>query len=47
MKAVVDPDRCYGCGACAIKCPVEGALALKLVRPKEHIPLLEVTHFQA
>ncbi len=36
-KATVDPELCYGCGACVLTCEPE-ALALKLVRPPEHIP---------
>jgi len=46
LKAYVDPEKCYGCGACVIKCPIEEAIILKLVRPKEHIPLLEIAHLQ-
>lgn len=46
LKAYVDPDKCYGCGGCVIKCPVEGALTLKLVRPKEHIPMMESAQLQ-
>ncbi len=46
LKAVVDPEKCYGCGACVIKCPVEGAMTLKLVLPKEHIPLMEGARLQ-
>jgi NAD-dependent dihydropyrimidine dehydrogenase PreA subunit len=34
--AVVDSDRCYGCGNCVITCPEE-ALTLEEVRPLEHI----------
>lgn len=37
-KADVNPEICIGCGNCVIKCPKEGALILKLVRPPEHIP---------
>jgi NAD-dependent dihydropyrimidine dehydrogenase PreA subunit/DNA-binding Lrp family transcriptional regulator len=33
----VDPDKCWGCGFCALKCPYD-SLRLRLVRPPEHIP---------
>lgn len=46
LKAVVDLEKCYGCGACVITCPVEGAITLKLGRPKEHIPLMEGAQLQ-
>jgi len=46
LKAFVDPEKCYGCGSCVIKCPVEGAITLKPVRPKEHIPLMELAQLQ-
>lgn len=37
LKAFVAPEKCYGCGVCAIKCsPV--AMRLKVVRPALHIP---------
>lgn len=36
-KAVIDPEKCWGCGLCVLKCK-PGALSLKLVRPLEHIP---------
>jgi NAD-dependent dihydropyrimidine dehydrogenase PreA subunit len=44
--AVVDPEKCYGCGVCVLQCPAEGAIVLDLVRPKEHIPLIEMKHSQ-
>jgi electron transport complex protein RnfB len=37
QRAVVDPEKCFGCGVCVPNCPEE-ALALKLVRPPEHLP---------
>ena len=37
LKAAVDPERCFGCGACALKCE-PAALSMKTVRPLEHIP---------
>ncbi len=37
LKAVVDPEKCFGCGVCVLGCePV--ALKMKVVRPPEHIP---------
>lgn len=33
----VDPEKCWGCGFCVLKCPYD-SLSLRLVRPKEHIP---------
>ena len=36
-RAVVNPDKCWGCGLCVLKCR-PGALSMKLVRPVEHIP---------
>ena len=44
--AAVNPEKCYGCGACVLQCPAEGAVVLQLVRPKEHIPLIEMKHSQ-
>ncbi len=38
MKASIDVEKCYGCGACVVGCP-EKVLTLKLVRPAEHIPM--------
>lgn len=32
LKAFVDAEKCFGCGACVVACN-EGALTLKLVRP--------------
>jgi ferredoxin len=29
-KASVDVEKCFGCGACVVKCPVEGVLRLEL-----------------
>jgi len=45
LKASIDAEKCHGCGACVVKCPTE-ALTLKVVRPKEHIPLIEMAHLQ-
>lgn len=36
-RAVIDTEKCYGCGLCVLKCQPE-ALSMKLVRPLEHIP---------
>jgi len=41
-----DPEKRYGCGTYIIKCPIEGEIIPKLVRPKEHIALLEIAHLQ-
>jgi ferredoxin len=37
-KGYVNADKCVGCGNCFVKCPKKGAVALKIVRPPEHIP---------
>ncbi len=37
MKAVLDPDKCVGCGVCELSC-VPGSITMELVRPPEHIP---------
>ena len=37
MKAVVDPEKCWGCGVCVVGCDKVNALAMKVVRPPEHI----------
>jgi len=44
--AFVNTEKCYGCGVCVMKCPVEDAVVLNVVRPKEHIPLVELKHAQ-
>ena len=36
-KAVVDPEKCFGCGACAVRCRL-GVIKMKAVRPPEFIP---------
>jgi len=36
-RIAVDPEKCWGCGLCVLKCKAE-ALKMKLVRPLEHIP---------
>lgn len=39
LKAAVDEDKCFGCGACVVGCkPV--ALKMKAIRSPEHIPVL-------
>jgi NAD-dependent dihydropyrimidine dehydrogenase PreA subunit len=38
MKAVIDPEKCWGCGVCVVGCDKVNALAMKVVRPPEHIP---------
>ena len=38
FKARVNPDNCWGCGACVLKCPLK-AITMELVRPAEHIPM--------
>ncbi len=42
LKASVDPEKCYGYGACVLKCTPE-ALTMKMVRPLEHIPEVRAT----
>jgi NAD-dependent dihydropyrimidine dehydrogenase PreA subunit len=37
FKALVDPEKCWGCGVCTLVCAPE-ALRMHLVRPPEHIP---------
>jgi Fe-S-cluster-containing dehydrogenase component len=38
MKAVVDPEKCWGCGVCVVGCDEANALSMKVVRPPEFIP---------
>ena len=37
LKAVVDPEMCFGCGVCVVGCD-QAALKMKTVRPPEFIP---------
>jgi ferredoxin len=37
-RAVIDPDKCLGCGVCVPRCPEEGGMRLELVRPPGAIP---------
>jgi NAD-dependent dihydropyrimidine dehydrogenase PreA subunit len=37
IRAVVHPEKCYGCGVCVVNCPVE-AITLKPARPPDYIP---------
>jgi len=37
MKAVLDPDKCVGCGVCELAC-VPGSIVMELTRPPEFIP---------
>ncbi|GAB4334397.1 MAG: 4Fe-4S binding protein [Dehalococcoidia bacterium] len=39
LKAVVDPEKCMGCGVCVLVCEPK-SLKMALVRPPEHIPQL-------
>jgi Pyruvate/2-oxoacid:ferredoxin oxidoreductase delta subunit/biotin operon repressor len=36
-KAHIDPERCMGCGNCALSCS-QGAISMQLIRPPEFIP---------
>lgn len=35
--AVIEPEKCWGCGNCVVNCPT-GAISMKAVRPPEFIP---------
>jgi len=35
--AVIEPEKCWGCGNCVITCPT-GSISMKAVRPSEYIP---------
>jgi NAD-dependent dihydropyrimidine dehydrogenase PreA subunit len=37
IKAVLDPDKCVGCGVCDLAC-VPGAITMDLVRKPDFIP---------
>ncbi len=39
LKAAVDAELCFGCGACVLACPPL-SLEMKVLRPPEHIPVL-------
>jgi NAD-dependent dihydropyrimidine dehydrogenase PreA subunit len=36
-KAVINPDNCFGCGLCVLKCG-PGAITMELVRAPDFIP---------
>ena len=38
LKAVVDAEKCFGCGVCVIGCKEAHAITMECVRPAEHIP---------
>ena len=38
LKAAIEADKCFGCGACVVGCPY-GSLKLHAVRPAEFIPI--------
>jgi electron transport complex protein RnfB len=37
-RAVIDPDKCLGCGVCVARCPEQGAMTLERIRLPEFIP---------
>lgn len=37
-RAIIDAEKCLGCGVCVARCPDEGAMVLDLVKPPEFIP---------
>lgn len=41
--AVIDRNKCLGCGACVLSCPVDGGMAMEMVRPPEFIPQQNLT----
>jgi Fe-S-cluster-containing dehydrogenase component len=38
LKALVDSEKCWGCGVCVPACDEAKAIGFKVVRPVEHIP---------
>ena len=39
-EAVVDAEKCFGCGVCVIGCKESHSITMKCVRPVEHIPVM-------
>jgi len=37
LEACIDPEKCWGCGVCSIKCKPQ-AIIMREVRPPEYIP---------
>lgn len=38
LKAMIEPDKCWGCGVCVLVCNETHSMTMKVVRPLEHIP---------